>query len=192
MPSPELRRFLQILQSGDEQAVEVMLRELDPFLRKVIRMRLVDGRLRRVLDTTDIFDSLLKDFLTRDTNCQTPGQSSAGLRAYLAAAVHHKIQTKARKERRHAGSLPDGWEPVDPEATPTSRIEDEDMQEAVRRRLPADAQSLFHLKAQGLSWNEIAGRVGGTPDALRMRLTRAVAAALHDLGCNGTSHVESC
>jgi DNA-directed RNA polymerase specialized sigma24 family protein len=192
MASPELQVFLQVLQSGDEQAIEALLREVDPFLRKVIRMRLIDGRLRRVLDTTDIFDSLLKDFLSRDTNGQTTGESSAGLRAYLAAAVHHKIQTKARKERRHAGSLPDGWEPVDPEATPTSRIEAEDMHEAVRRRLPADAQSLFHLKAQGLSWNEIAGRVGGSADALRMRLTRAVAAALSDLGYSGANHVESC
>ena len=64
MASPELRRFLQILQSGDQQAIEAVLHELDPFLRKIIRLRLLDGRLRRVMDTTDIFQSLLKDFLS--------------------------------------------------------------------------------------------------------------------------------
>ena len=40
-----------------------MLREMDPFLRRVIRLRLLDGRLRRAVDTTDILQSLLKDFL---------------------------------------------------------------------------------------------------------------------------------
>ncbi len=63
MPTPELQEFLARIQGGDEGAVEAMLRELDPFLRRVIRMRLLDGRLRRAVDTTDILQSLLKDFL---------------------------------------------------------------------------------------------------------------------------------
>jgi DNA-directed RNA polymerase specialized sigma24 family protein len=191
MAGPELPEFLHILQSGDQQAIAALLRELDPFLRKIIRLRLVDGRLRRVVDTTDIFDSLLKDFLARKTVGQAPAETAAGLRAYLAAAVHHKIQTRARKERRHAGRLPHNWEVPDPETTPSVRVEAEDFHEAVRERLSAQTQRLFDLKTRGLSWNEIAAQVGGSPDALRMRLTRAVAAALSGLGCNGANHVES-
>ena len=55
MASPELQEFSQVLQSGDQPAVEELLRQFDPFLRRVIRLLLIDGRLRRAVDTTDIF-----------------------------------------------------------------------------------------------------------------------------------------
>ena len=191
MASPELREFLQILQGGDGQAIEALLREWDPFLRKAIRLRLLDGRLRRLLDTTDVFHSLLKDFLARKADGRSPVEPSAGLRAYLAAAVHRKIQMRARKERRNAGTLPGEWDVADPGATPSSRVEAEDFHQAVRQRLAEETRLLFDLKARGLGWGEIAAQVGGSPDALRMRLTRAVAAALSDLGCRGASHAKS-
>jgi hypothetical protein len=55
-----------------------MLREMDPFLRRVIRMRLLDGRLRRSVDTTDILQSLLKDFLRQPAAGEPAETSSAG------------------------------------------------------------------------------------------------------------------
>jgi hypothetical protein len=60
MPTPELQEFFAKIQGGDDGAVEAMLQELDPFLRPVTRWRLLDGRLRRAADTTDILQSLLK------------------------------------------------------------------------------------------------------------------------------------
>ena len=49
MPTPELQEFFAKIHGGDEGAVEAMLQEMDPFLRRVIRMRLLDGRLRRAV-----------------------------------------------------------------------------------------------------------------------------------------------
>ena len=40
MPTPELQEFFAKIQGGDEGAVEAMLQEMDPFLRRVIHMRL--------------------------------------------------------------------------------------------------------------------------------------------------------
>ena len=59
MPTPEVEEFFAKIQGSDEGAVEAMLQEMDPFLRRVIRMRLLDGRLRRAADTTDIPQALL-------------------------------------------------------------------------------------------------------------------------------------
>jgi hypothetical protein len=84
MPTPELQEFLAKIQGGDEGSVEAMLRELDPFLRRVIRMRLLDGRLRRAVDTTDILQSLLKDFLRQPAAGEPAETSSDQLCAYLA------------------------------------------------------------------------------------------------------------
>jgi hypothetical protein len=194
MATAELQQFLGTLRSSDPRAVEELLRQLDPFLRKVIRLRLIDGRLRRVMDTTDVFHSLLKDFLSQPSpsangavgeNDSSTGNISAGLSAYLAAAVRHKIATRTRKERRHAGSLPPEWEPTSPDRPPGRQVEDQDFAEAIRKRLSEGQRVLFNLKAKGLTWPEIARSVGGRADALRMRLTRALAVILGELGCQG-------
>jgi RNA polymerase sigma factor (sigma-70 family) len=190
MATAELQEFLDVLRGDDRPAIEALLGRLDPFLRKIIRLRLIDGRLRRVMDTTDIFQSLLKDFLSQRPGGDPPAQGSTGLHAYLAAAVHHKIQTRTRKERRHAGSLAADWEPVSPEAPAPRRVEDRDLSQAIRARLPEPTRRLFDLKAEGLTWAEIAARVGGNADALRMRLRRTVAAVLGDLGQGGPDHVQ--
>jgi DNA-directed RNA polymerase specialized sigma24 family protein len=185
MPTPELQEFLAKIQGGDDCAVEAMLREWDPFLRRVIRLRLLDGRLRRAVDTSDILQSLLKDFLRRPGAGEPSEASPAELSAYLAAAVRHKVQTRWRKERRHAGSLPEEWEPASLEPDVGKRVEDRDLVEAIRSRLDESTRSLLDLRAQGLTWQDVAARVGGGADALRMRVNRAVAAVLTELGDRG-------
>jgi RNA polymerase sigma factor (sigma-70 family) len=181
MPTPETQEFLAVLQSGDPHAVDELLRRLDPFLRRVIRQRLLDGRLRRTVDTTDIWQSLLKDFLRVRESREPSSQASEELCAYLAAAVHHKIQTRLRKERRHAGSLPADWEPVSREPKIGAELDDQDFTDTVRARLDESSRQLLNLKAQGLSWAEVAAQLGSTSDALRMRLRREVAAVLSEL-----------
>jgi RNA polymerase sigma factor (sigma-70 family) len=181
MASTELQQFLAVLRNGDQRAVGELLQQVDPYLRRAIHLRLIDGRLRRVMDTMDIFQSLLKDFLSqRDTERAREG-ASTDLCAYLAAAVHYKIQTRLRKERRYAGRLSDFWEPASPDAHAVQRIEDQDLAEAIRARLTERNRQLFDLRAKGLSWDEIAEGIGGNSDALRMRLNRGVATVLSQL-----------
>jgi RNA polymerase sigma factor (sigma-70 family) len=191
MATPELQEFFEVLQSGDPSAVEELLREFDPFLRQAIRLRMIDGRLRRAVDTTDIFHSLLKDFLRPKKSSDPPANASAELHAYLAAAVRHKIQTKLRKERRHAGSLPADRQPVSREPAVGEQVEYQDFTHVIKARLDESCRTLFELKSQGLTWAEIAAKLGGRPDALRMRLNRAIAALLsqaNDSGYEEQSH----
>jgi DNA-directed RNA polymerase specialized sigma24 family protein len=141
-------------------------------------LRLVDDRLRRVVDTADLYQSLLKDFLARRVEESADGQHAGGLCAYLARAVDYKIRTKLRKERHHGGGLPDGQEPLSPEAGAARMAEGRDFHQALRERLAEPVRRLFDLKAEGLTWPQIAEQIGGEPDALRMRLRRAVATIL--------------
>jgi RNA polymerase sigma-70 factor (ECF subfamily) len=197
MTSPEVQQFLETLRTGDMHAVEELLRQIDPFLRRVIRQRLIDGRLRRVVDTTDVFHSVVKDFLARPRpeaagggSDHTPLPGSRALDAYLAAAVHHKIQTRLRKEKRHAGSLQPEWDPASPDPSPSRVLQERDFKEAIRARLSEDRRQLFDLKSQGLTWDEIAERVGGRADALRMRLTRSIAGILRELEGAEVGHAQ--
>lgn len=182
MASRELQEFFAALRSGDPQTAESLLNRLEPSLRRIIRARLQDARVRRVADTSDIYQSLLKDFLIQRESQQSPSESAAGLHAYLAAAAGHKVQAKLRKERRHAGSLGDDFEPVSPGPAVGERIENGDLIEAIRERLGEDRRLLFDLALKGLTWAEISAIVGGRPDALRMRMRRGIASALSELG----------
>jgi DNA-directed RNA polymerase specialized sigma24 family protein len=182
MASRELQEFFAALRSGDPRTAESLLDRLEPSLRRIIRARLQDARVRRVADTSDIFQSLLKDFLFQRQGEHSPSQSAAGMYAYLAAAASHKIQAKLRKERRHAGSLADDFEPATTESPAGERLENRDLIEAIRERLAEDRRLLFDLTLRGLTWAEISAIVGGQPDTLRMRLRRGIASALSELG----------
>lgn len=188
MSNPELSDFFAVLRDGDGQAVEELLRQLDPILRRLIHLRLIDGRLRHVLDTADIYQSLLKDFLSQKEAGPSRAGSLADFCAYLAAAVRYKIQTRVRKERRHTGGLPDEWEPVSPEPAPEQHVQNQDLRQAIRSRLPERTRPLFDLKMQGLPWKAIAEQIGDDPDTLRMRFRRAVTTALCQLSHEDVSH----
>lgn len=86
------------------------------------------------------------------------------------------------------GGLPSVWEPVSNEPAATRRIEAQDLSQAIRARLSESNRLLYDLKAQGLTWTEIAAQVEGHPDALRMRLRRAIAAVLDEMGHEDSRH----
>jgi RNA polymerase sigma-70 factor (ECF subfamily) len=51
-----------------------------------------------------------------------------------------------------------------------------------RRRLAPDERHLLELREQGREWAEIAEELGGSPEALRKKLARAVDRVARDLG----------
>jgi hypothetical protein len=54
--------------------------------------------------------------------------------------------------------------------------------EAVRRQLSDEERQLADLRGQGLAWADIAARLGGTPHARCVQLTRALDRAARALG----------
>jgi DNA-directed RNA polymerase specialized sigma24 family protein len=54
--------------------------------------------------------------------------------------------------------------------------------EEAHRRLTPDERRIQELRQQGLEWAEIAAQVGGSPEALRKRFTRAVTLVAEQLG----------
>jgi DNA-directed RNA polymerase specialized sigma24 family protein len=183
------QEFFEILRTGDAEAVDRLLSDFDPFLRRAIRLRLFDRRTRRIVDTADILQSLLKDFLGREGN-DGAGASSGRLRGYLTAAAHYKVSSKTRKERRRIADLDDVAEPVSSEPPPSMQAEDRDFIDAVRSRLDDGTRRLFDLSQQGRTWRQIANQIGGHPDTLRIQLRRSVAAAIAEIHGGEPIHVK--
>jgi|HubBroStandDraft_6_1064221.scaffolds.fasta_scaffold38843_2 DNA-directed RNA polymerase specialized sigma24 family protein len=165
----------------DSESVDQAIMRLEPWLRRVIRLRLTGGRLRRLADTSDVFQSLLKDFLSRKEIPEVSAVHGPSLRRYLVGAVRNKVKARLRKEQRNAGSLGAYPEPVSADSDPQRVVAEWDFVDALRSRLTDEDRRLFEFKREGLTWPQIATMVGGQSDALRMRLRRSVAAAIVEL-----------
>ena len=119
MPTPELQEFFAKIQRGDEKVVEAMLLEMDPFLRRVIRMRLLDER-SRAPSTARTFSNRCSR-ISRRTRGRRARRSELGRAARLRRCRRtSQGPDEIAQERRHAGSRPEEWEPARPQHCPGS------------------------------------------------------------------------
>jgi DNA-directed RNA polymerase specialized sigma24 family protein len=183
MENGDFERFLAAVQAGDRKTATDLVRQYEPYIRRVIHLRLADHGVRHVVDSVDICQSVMADFFEKAEPNRFVLRSPDDLRRLLVTMALNKLRNWARHEGRHEGDLPDGWSPVTRDPTPSRVAATEDEIAFLVRRLPPMEARLFDLsRLQGRSWDEIAREEGGTPDALRMRLLRAVTRILSERG----------
>jgi RNA polymerase sigma-70 factor (ECF subfamily) len=189
---PSFQQLMQRVRRGDEAAAVELLRRYEPALRRVIHVRLVSARLRRLVDTDDISQSVLASFFVRAALGQYELSEPADLLKLLAIMARNKLADKARRPgvEHQAGrrvpleELPD--EAItDPESSPSQHAALKDLLAEARRRLSPAERQLLDLRDQGLEWAAIAAQVGGSPEALRKRLHRAIDLVAAELGLSG-------
>jgi RNA polymerase sigma factor (sigma-70 family) len=181
MNNARFQEVVRALRAGDPRAAEELVREYEPLIRRVVRMRLTDSRLRRAFDSTDVCQSILAQFFDRTAHGQFDLSTPEGLRNLLVKMALHKFVDKARHEQYHAGGLPEGWEPADAAPTPSERASQQELLEAIRSRLTEKERWLLDRRAEGHSWEEMASGTGQAPDALRMTHARLLARLKQDL-----------
>jgi RNA polymerase sigma-70 factor (ECF subfamily) len=177
------------VRSGDEEAAAELVRRYEPVIHRVIHVRLIDARLRRLLDSMDICQSVLASFFVRASLGQYELQTPEDLVKLLAAMGRNKL---AHQKRQHRAARRDlrrveqvgsaAWEAPAPEASPSQQVAARDLAAEARRRLSAADRQLLEWRDQGCEWAEIAARVGGSTEALRKRLARAVEEVARQLG----------
>ena len=69
-----------------------------------------------------------------------------------------------------------------PGSSPSRQVAARELIQEARRRMTPEERRLLERRAQGLGWAEIAAELGGSPNALRVRLGRAVARITRQLG----------
>ena len=94
--------FIRRVRSGDEAAATELVSRYEPALRLEIRLRLLDARLRRLLDPADVCQSVLKSFFVRATTGQFELDSPQKLMALLRTMARNKVAHQARKQKARA------------------------------------------------------------------------------------------
>ena len=71
---------------------------------------------------------------------------------------------------------------------PGAQAEARELLAEALRRLSPEERRLLELRDEGRAWGEIAAALGGTPDALRVQLARAVDRVSAELDLNEDCH----
>src|SRR6516164_6920798 len=144
--------FIRRIRAGDDQAARELLERYEPVIRCEVRLRLRDPRLYSRFDWTDICQSVMASFFVRAAAGQFDLEQPDQLLRLLVVMTRHKL---TQHVRRHSAGRRE------------------------YRRL--EARQLADLRGQGCGWAEIATRLGGTADACRKQLARAIDRVEHQL-----------
>jgi RNA polymerase sigma factor (sigma-70 family) len=173
--------FLRRIRAGDEGAASELVRRFEPLIRREVRMRLGDERLRRSFDSIDVSQSVLAYFLARAANGQYELDRPEQLVRLLLTMARNRLISRARSERRqirNVGRL--STEPgalelvVDARPSSSEILSRKEEVELLKTSLCDEERQVFELRSQGLSWDEVASRLGGTGQSRRMQLSRGL------------------
>jgi RNA polymerase sigma-70 factor (ECF subfamily) len=189
--SVRFAEFIRRIRAGDERAARELVRRYGPAMRRAVRVRLRDPSLRRLIESVDICQSAFASFFVRTALGQYDLKSPDQLLRLLATIARNKVAHQARRE--YAGCR--DRRRVNPGAaledcpaggsSPSRQVADRELVLEAQRRLTPGERALLERRGQGLGWAEIAAELGGSPDALRSRLARAVARVARQLGLDG-------
>ncbi len=181
--------LIRRVRAGDQQAAEELVARYEPAIRRTVRARLRDAQLRRLLDSTDICQSVLGSFFVRAALGRYELERPQDLLQLLTSMAHHKLTNQVHKQRaarRDHRRLDAG--PVEEHAvaaagaTPSQHAALQELLHEARQRLTPEEHAIQELREQGLDWAAVAARLGGRPEALRKKLERAVERVTQQLG----------
>jgi RNA polymerase sigma-70 factor (ECF subfamily) len=182
------------VRAGDADAAAEVVRRYEPEIRRAIRLRLTDPGLRRVLDSMDIFQSVLGNFFVRAAAGQFDLERPDQLLRLLVTMARNKLRDQisfyhaARRDQRREADL-ERLDLVTTSATsPSSAVAARDLLESVRRSLSPEERELADLRGQGHDWASIAAQRGEHPDTLRKRLAHALNRVTRQLGLDEVDH----
>jgi RNA polymerase sigma-70 factor (ECF subfamily) len=190
-PTDGFTELVRRVRAGDEAAAAELVRRYEPAVRRAVRFQMRDRRLRRYLDSLDICQSVLGSFFVRAASGQYELDEPGQLLNLLVAMARHKLATQARKRqvvRRQEGDPEDNDALAGREPSPSAQVAGRELLQEVRKRLSAEERALAEERAQGRGWAEIAAAVGGSPEALRKKLARALDRVASELGVDELSH----
>jgi len=185
----DFKDLIRRVRAGDEAAAADLVRRYEPAIRRAVRIRLGDTRLARAFDSMDVCQSVMASFFVRAALGHYELNAPEQLLKLLGTMARHKLADQVDRERaacRDNRRVEEGGaetrEVVSSASSPSRQVAAREMLQEVQRRLSPEEGQLVELRNQGLDWAAIADRLGGSPEALRKRLTRATDRIARELG----------
>ncbi len=186
--SPRFDELLSRVRQGDEEAARLLVREYEPAIRRVARLRLANVPLQGMLDSADICQSVLASFFLRAASGQYTFETPAQLINLLATMARSKLAAKVRREqahkrdRRRLRNVEDQNQLAGDTPSPSREFAARDLLAQVRQRLTPEERRLVELRTAGHDWAGVAAEVGGQAEAARKKHARALDRVAQELG----------
>jgi RNA polymerase sigma-70 factor (ECF subfamily) len=182
--------FMRRVRAGDEQTAAELVRRYEPLIRREVRLHLEDRRLARLFDSLDVCQSVLGSFFLRAAAGQYELDRPDQLVKLLVTMARNKLASAARGQHRQRRDqrrmTADGQEELDrmadPHPAPDEAVAGQELLRRFRDSLSGEERQLVDLRGEGLGWADVAARLGGTAQARRMQLARAVDRIARELG----------
>ena len=181
--------FLDRVRAGDQRAAEELVRMYEPEIRREVRLRMRDPRLRRDFDSVDICQSVLGSFFARASLGQYDLQKPQDLIKLLVTMTRNKLVGQVRKQQTQKRDLgrrdAAGQEKIQAFAsgpTPSLEVANEELIQEFRKRMSPEELQIAERRTQGKNWEGIAAELGGTAESCRKQLSRAMDRVSQELG----------
>lgn len=188
-PSADFSLLVQQLRSGDRNAISGFVSEYEPYLRRMIRIRLSKSSMHAVADSVDICQSVLGSFLIRLAAGEYELTSRPALEKLLHAIASKKFLALQRRElalkrdRRNTVSIHSVADLVDAsQSQPVQSAINQDLLTEFERRLCEDERNLYLMRRDQRTWAEISLELCEDATVLRKRLSRAIRRVSIELG----------
>jgi RNA polymerase sigma-70 factor (ECF subfamily) len=189
------RELLQRVRNRDAAAAAELVNRFAPTIRRVIRIRMRDERLRRLMTESDICQSVLASFFVRAALGQYDLDSPEQLLALLTRMARNKLASHTSRE----GAARRDYRRAEYDSTATRNLmsavpdpaEEAALQDLLDKSLALlspEERRLAELRRDGCNWHEIAEQLGSTPGAVRKQWERAVKRVLERLGVEEENH----
>lgn len=182
------RDAIRRIRAGDEQAAAELVEKYGPIIRREVRLNLVDTRLRRTFDSMDVVQSVLASFFVRTAVGDFELDSPKQLAGLLVRMARNKLASAARKNYRRCRDARRTMGDDDMRRAPSADLPPDEvlssaeLLDLVHARLSGEEREMADRRAEGCSWDDIARRMGGKPQARRMQLARAIERISKELG----------
>jgi DNA-directed RNA polymerase specialized sigma24 family protein len=189
MSQTEPNTFEQLIariRAGDDAAAVEFMRDFEGYVRRMVRVKMADPRLRRRVSDSDVCQSVLASFFVRARLGQFNLDSPDAVRRLLATMArnkvanhdaHNKAQRRDVRKQQAMTSVMPGRED-----SPSIQVALGELVARAQGLLTEEERQLIALRQDGVDWNEIAARLDGNAEALRKRFTRAMDRVLGQLG----------
>ena len=187
MENELLQDLLDRAAKGDEAALHALWLSLKETIRRRARSKLLIYGIRNSVESMDVFQSLMVDLLDREQRADL--KSPEDLKRYLLRAVENKVidalrrlTAQRRDERRNEPVPADEMDLAADESTPSSLAMRRELIERIGRSMTREEREIYDLTLEGLDWPDIGRKLGKSPDAVRMKLNRALQRIREEFG----------
>lgn len=193
MSAESFHELIRRVREGDDDAAARLVNLYEADVRRVVRHRLLHSPLRQLLDSVDIWQSVLANFFVRVASGQFELDTPEQLRKLLTTMACNRLNDQARRQsakRRGEGQVhADGAEALnacaDPAASPSQVVAMRELLARVQGLLTPEERLLVERRSEGHDWAAIAAELGKSPEALRKQFSRALDRVARQVGLEG-------